>query len=43
MFIENVTTKQLASIISGLVQRGLTFRAFERAPDTWTIELTGGY
>lgn len=42
MTIEHIATEDLAKIIAGLAQQGLTFRAYAKG-DFWIIELTGGY
>jgi hypothetical protein len=43
MTIENIDIEELATIVSGLVQQGLTFQAFPSSNGLWTIELTGGF
>ncbi|CAB5079569.1 hypothetical protein UFOVP143_32 [uncultured Caudovirales phage] len=43
MTIHNIETSQLAAIIAGLVQQGLTFDAHSHSVGLWTITLTGGF
>jgi len=42
MTIEITNAAQLAAVVSGLVQEGLTFHA-EIADGGWLITLTGGF
>lgn len=46
MTINNVHTKQLATIVAGLVREGIVFKAVPTMSDSgeyWEIILTGGY
>lgn len=42
MYIQFVQTKDLATIVAGLVREGVMFKATEESGG-WTIELTGGF
>jgi hypothetical protein len=43
MTIENIALEDLAVIVGGLVQQGLTFKSFPSSDGLWVIELTGGF
>lgn len=43
MTIERIAIEDLATIISGLVQQGLTFQSYPSSDGLWVVELTGGF
>jgi hypothetical protein len=42
MFIRCTSTEQMVEVVSGLVQKGLTFEVMTTGYG-WEIKLTGGY